>query len=31
MKEGECCIRCSVCGIEKDYINHNHAYKEAGG
>ena len=30
MKEGECCIRCSVCGIEKDYIKHNHAYKEAG-
>ena len=30
MKEGECCIRCTVCGIEKDYIKHNHAYKEAG-
>ena len=30
MKEGECCIRCKVCGREKDYIKHNHAYKEAG-
>ena len=30
MKEGECCIRCTVCGREKDYIKHNHAYKEAG-
>ena len=30
MKEGECCIRCSVCGSEKEYIKHNHAYKEAG-
>ena len=30
MKEGECCIRCYVCGKEKEYIHHNHKYKRAG-
>lgn len=30
MKEGECCIRCSVCGKEKEYIHHNHKYRKAG-
>ena len=30
IKEGECCIRCSVCGKEKEYIHHNHKYRKAG-